>query len=157
MAGSFVPCGIFPPRHFPQVLRLAAVPSRSSTLQSAGGGEWKWCQRWKWMKFPDAPPVFGLLTLQLRVRWSPRFTVYCVGLTSGRSAVAFSHLDFLDSLVLFDCRFRADILYLSCTSQLLSLLINLLIFFQSVNHWEVSISWCIAPFLGFCNISCISI
>lgn len=39
------------------------------------------------MEFPDAPPVFGLLTLQLYsvcVHLSPRFTVYCVGLTSGR-------------------------------------------------------------------------
>lgn len=33
MAGSFVPRGSFHPGHFPQVLRLAAVLSRSSTLQ----------------------------------------------------------------------------------------------------------------------------
>lgn len=37
MAGSFVPPReSFPPGHFPQVLRLAAVPSRSSTLQCPG-------------------------------------------------------------------------------------------------------------------------
>lgn len=73
----------FPPRSLPSAPQAGCCPLQ--VLHPAGGWRWKQCQRWKWMKFPDAPPVFGLLTVQLRSlcgHLSPRFMVYCVVLTS---------------------------------------------------------------------------
>lgn len=92
--------------------------------------------RWKWMKFPDAPPVFGLLTLQLHSecgRLSPRFTVDCVGLTSGRPAVTCSHLDTLESLLFH---------FTTCNNLSLVLRITPFIswlFFQSISYCGVPV------------------
>ena len=68
-----------------QVLPTPQCPSLQCGV-GRGSSERKQCWRWRWMEFPDAPPVFGLLTLQHRcvcVHLTPRFTVYFVGLTSG--------------------------------------------------------------------------
>lgn len=115
MAGSFVLLsrGSFQRGHFPQVLRAAAA--WSSCLRPEAWGLRGVQGQWEWMKFPDAPPVFALLTLQLRplrVHLRPRFTLYCGGLGRHHSVTtltcSLNRLIGLDLSPLINLRAAAD-------------------------------------------------